>query len=58
MRARALLIACAAQVLTAPLLHAILAGEETDLPADTPGARVPLTGEFAFVGALSINEAG
>ena len=40
------------------LLKTILAGGETDLPADTPSARLDATGEFAFVGALSIFSGG
>jgi Trypsin len=44
-----------ALLLAAPSLHAIMAGGETDLPADTPSARLDTTGQFSFVGALSIS---
>lgn len=37
------------------LLKTILAGGETDLPADTPSGRLDTVGGFAFVGALSIS---
>ncbi|MCX6878728.1 MAG: trypsin-like serine protease [Verrucomicrobia bacterium] len=36
----------------------ILAGGETDLPADTPSGRLDTAGEFAFVGALAIAGGG
>lgn len=49
------LIACSVPVLAAPVLHAILAGGESDLPADTPSLRLDSSGEFAFVGAVSIS---
>lgn len=36
----------------------ILAGGETDLPADTPSGRLDTVGEFSFVGALAISSGG
>lgn len=36
------------------VLATILAGGETDLPADTPSRRLDTAGELAFVGALAI----
>jgi secreted trypsin-like serine protease len=36
----------------------ILAGGETDLPADTPSGRLDTAGEFSFVGALAISSGG
>jgi hypothetical protein len=36
----------------------ILAGGETDLPADTPSGRLDRAGEFSFVGALVIASGG
>lgn len=36
----------------AAVIATILAGDETDLPADTPSGRLDTMGEFAFVGAL------
>ncbi len=37
------------------LLKTILAGGETDLPADTPSARLDTASEFSFVGSLAIS---
>ncbi len=39
----------------AAVTAAILAGGETDLPADTPSGRLDTAGEFPFVGALAIS---
>lgn len=36
----------------------ILAGGETDLPADTPSGRLDTEGTFSFVGALAISSGG
>jgi len=36
----------------------ILAGGETDLPADTPSGRLDAAGTFSFVGALAISSGG
>lgn len=42
----------------AVLTATILAGGETDLPADTPSGRLDTAGEFSFVGALAIASGG
>jgi hypothetical protein len=39
----------------AATLRTILAGGETDFPADTPSGRLDTENEFAFVGALAIS---
>ena len=44
-----------AQTHATSLLKTILAGGETDLPADTPSGRLDTAGEFGFVGALAIS---
>lgn len=36
----------------------ILAGGETDLPADTPSGRLDTAAEFSFVGSLAISSGG
>lgn len=40
------------QLAPAAVTATILAGGETDLPADTPSGRLDTAGEFAFVGSL------
>lgn len=51
--------ACAIMLLTLPVgatvTATILAGGETDLPADTPSGRLDVEGLFPFVGALEIS---
>ncbi len=51
--------ACAIMALTLPVgataTATILAGGETDLPADTPSGRLDAEGTFSFVGALAIS---
>jgi hypothetical protein len=42
----------------AAVTAAILAGDETALPADTPSGRLDTAGEFAFVGSLAIAGGG
>ena len=49
---------CLSAQLDAATLRTILAGSETDLPADTPSGRLDTEGEFAFVGALGISSGG
>lgn len=55
MKAILCLLVAGALLLTASSSHAIMAGGETDLPADTPSVRLDTTGQFSFVGALSIS---
>ncbi|MCU0781573.1 MAG: hypothetical protein MUF04_10800 [Akkermansiaceae bacterium] len=43
---------------SAAVTATILAGGETDLPADTPSCRLDTAGEFSFVGALAISSGG
>ena len=54
--------ACAIMALTLPVgatvTATILAGGETDLPADTPSGRLDTEGTFSFVGALAISSGG
>ena len=50
MKAISCLFVVGALLLATPSLHAIMAGGETDLPADTPSARLDPAGEFSFVG--------
>jgi len=52
---RILLLVAGALFLAASSALAIMAGGETDLPTDTPSARLDTTGQFSFVGALSIS---
>jgi hypothetical protein len=47
-----------AHLADAATLRTILAGGETDLPADTPGGRLDGAGLFPFVGALEIAGGG
>lgn len=42
----------------ATTLRTILAGGETELPADTPSGRLDTEGTFSFVGALAISSGG
>jgi hypothetical protein len=42
----------------APSAHAILAGGEFSLPADSPSNRLDIEGAYDFVGALEINAGG
>jgi hypothetical protein len=41
-----------------PLAHAILAGGEFDLPADSPSSRLDTEGAYSFTGALEISSGG
>jgi len=43
---------------SAAAIATILAGGETDLPADTPSGRLDTAGEFSFVGSLAISNDG
>ena len=43
---------------SAAITATILAGGETDLPADTPSGRLDTAGTFSFVGSLAISSGG
>ena len=45
-------------VVLAPYAHAIMAGGEFDLPADSPSSRLDTEGLYRFVGALEIGAGG
>ncbi len=51
-------MACLAGPLDAAVTATILAGGETDQPADTPSRRVDAEGTFPFVGALEVSAGG
>lgn len=48
-------VLCLSSQLEAAVTATILAGGETDLPADTPSGRLDTAGKFSFVGALAIS---
>jgi hypothetical protein len=52
------LVLCLTDHAAAAVTAAILAGDETALPADTPSRRLDTAGEFAFVGSLAIAGGG